>query len=91
MDGRDGQSYATVQIGLQCWMAQNLNVGTMTLGTSTQGTSVSPVSSIQKYCYNNDPAQCAAVLRGTSFTHPDILAELDKRGDPARYDMMEPM
>ena len=38
-----------------------------------------------------DPAQCAAVLRGTSFTHPDILAELDKRGDPARYDMMEPM
>lgn len=58
VDSRDGQSYATVQIGLQCWMAQNLNVGTMVAGTATQGTSTSPASAIQKYCDNNDPAQC---------------------------------
>jgi uncharacterized protein (TIGR02145 family) len=58
VDGRDSQSYATVQIGRQCWMAQNLNIGTMVLGTTTQGTNTSPASAINKYCYNNDPAQC---------------------------------
>ena len=58
VDARDSQSYATVQIGTQCWMQQNLNVGTMVLGATNQGTNVSSASSIQKYCYNDDPAQC---------------------------------
>ncbi len=29
IDPRDGQSYPTVQIGGMCWMAKNLNIGTM--------------------------------------------------------------
>jgi uncharacterized protein (TIGR02145 family) len=59
VDARDSQSYTTVQIGTQCWMQQNLNVGTRVDGTATQGTNVSSAASIQKYCYNNDPAQCS--------------------------------
>ena len=28
---RDGKIYSTIEIGTQCWMAQNLNIGTMIL------------------------------------------------------------
>ena len=49
-----GQSYATIQIGGQCWMAENLNVGTMVNGTSSQTNN----SIIEKYCYNNNAAEC---------------------------------
>jgi len=48
-DPRDGQSYGTVKIGNQCWMAKNLNVGLMvnfSAGQSNNGI-------IEKYCYNN--------------------------------------
>jgi len=50
----DGQSYATVQIGGQCWMAENLNVGTMILASTNQTNN----STIEKYCYNDDAANC---------------------------------
>ncbi len=48
-------SYKTVQIGNQCWMAENLNVGTRIDGTSSQTDN----GIIEKYCYNNDPVICA--------------------------------
>ncbi|HOW26569.1 MAG TPA: FISUMP domain-containing protein [Bacteroidales bacterium] len=57
VDTRDGQSYATVLIGDQCWMAENLNVGEM-IGSTTGGFQQSDNWIIEKYCYNNDPAQC---------------------------------
>jgi len=72
VDSRDSKSYSTVLIGSQCWMAQNMNVGTKItsctngyLGTCTtggdtaqaQGTSC---ASIQKYCYNDSEANCTA-------------------------------
>jgi uncharacterized protein (TIGR02145 family) len=50
-----GESYPTVQIGTQCWMAKNLNVGTMISGTSDQTNN----STLEKYCYNNNPANCS--------------------------------
>jgi uncharacterized protein (TIGR02145 family) len=49
-----GESYPIVQIGSQCWFAKNLNVGTMVTGPTTQTNN----STIEKYCYNNDTAQC---------------------------------
>ena len=58
VDARDSQSYATVQIGTQCWMQQNLNVGTEIAGATNQGTNVSSASSIQKYCYGDASSSC---------------------------------
>jgi uncharacterized protein (TIGR02145 family) len=49
-----GESYPTVQIGTQCWFAKNLNIGTMIQGTNDQTNN----STLEKYCYNNDPANC---------------------------------
>ena len=49
-----GQTYNTVEIGTQCWLKENLNVGTMIPGSQSQ-TGAPP---IEKYCYNDDPANC---------------------------------
>ncbi len=49
-----GQKYRTIQIGTQCWMRDNLNVGTMipALTTSTNN------GLIEKYCYADNAANC---------------------------------
>jgi len=53
-DTRDGQIYSSVQIDNQCWMAENLNIGTMVPGSNNQINN----SIIEKYCYDNNPANC---------------------------------
>ncbi len=53
-DSRDGKAYATVQIGNQCWMAENLNIGTRINGTSNQTNN----GTIEKYCYNDLESNC---------------------------------
>ncbi len=53
-DSRDGKSYTTVQIGNQCWMAENLNIGTRIDGSNNQTDN----GTIEKYCYNDDEANC---------------------------------
>ena len=50
----DGNSYSTVQIGSQCWMKQNLNVGTMVNGSSGQSND----ALVEKYCYSDLTSNC---------------------------------
>jgi uncharacterized protein (TIGR02145 family) len=50
----EGKTYHTVLIGSQCWMKENLNVGTMIPGSSEQTNN----SLIEKYCYDEDTANC---------------------------------
>ncbi len=53
-DPRDEQVYNTVQIGEQCWMAENLNIGEMISGSSYQADN----GIIEKFCYDDNPANC---------------------------------
>jgi len=49
-----GNTYQTVLIGSQCWMAENLNIGTRIDVSTAQ----SDNGIIEKYCYNNLEANC---------------------------------
>jgi uncharacterized protein (TIGR02145 family) len=53
-DVRNSQTYNTVLIGTQCWMAENLNIGTRIDGANNQTNN----STTEKYCYNDDDANC---------------------------------
>jgi uncharacterized protein (TIGR02145 family) len=54
-DIRDSKVYPTVQIGTQCWMADNLNYGTQIPGASSMRDNCIP----EKQCFNDLPALCA--------------------------------
>ncbi len=53
-DERDGQYYETVQIGEQCWMAENLNVGERIDG----GIEMADNEIVEKYCYQDQSNNC---------------------------------
>ena len=57
IDLRDGQSYPTVQIGNQCWTAENLNIGTMLISNSPGG-QMTDNGVIEKYCWQNNINYC---------------------------------
>jgi len=54
IDTRDWQSYKTVQIDTLCWMAENLNIGSMVNGSNDQFDN----GVIEKYCYDDIQDSC---------------------------------
>ncbi|NUN08238.1 MAG: hypothetical protein HUU54_03600 [Ignavibacteriaceae bacterium] len=50
----EGKTYNTVQIGTQCWLKENLDVGTRVNGSQNQTNN----STIEKYCYNDLESNC---------------------------------
>jgi uncharacterized protein (TIGR02145 family) len=76
VDSRDGKSYATLLIGTQCWMAQNLNVGVM-VNSNMGGFLQTDNGTIEKYCYNNDPDVC------------DVYGGLYQWDEAMQYDTLE--
>ncbi len=54
-DPRDGKTYSTVDIAGKCWMSVNLNYGsTVTSSTMQRDNCIH-----EKYCYNDNPANCS--------------------------------
>lgn len=53
-DTRDSKVYRTLLIGSQCWMKENLNIGTLVSGTVNQGNN----GTIEKYCYDDLESNC---------------------------------
>ncbi|HZW39382.1 MAG TPA: fibrobacter succinogenes major paralogous domain-containing protein [Ignavibacteriaceae bacterium] len=49
-----GKDYNTVLIGTQCWLKENLNVGTRINGSPNMSNN----GILEKYCYNNDTTYC---------------------------------
>jgi uncharacterized protein (TIGR02145 family) len=59
----DGNVYNTLKIGTQCWMKQNMRVGTrINVATAQSNNSI-----IEKYCYDDNPANCTT----NHPNHPD--------------------
>ena len=54
LDARDGNYYNTVELDGKCWMAENLNVGSMIDGIEDQ----SDNGIAEKYCYANNTFLC---------------------------------
>jgi uncharacterized protein (TIGR02145 family) len=51
-----GKVYHTIQIFSQCWLKENLNVGTMVESTMQQSNN----GTVEKYCFNNDLNICSS-------------------------------
>ncbi len=75
-----GQKYSTVQIGTQCWMKSNLNVGTMVTSQasapclqyySTWWSCQIDPNTIEKYCYSNTASYC--VSGGGLYEWPEAM------------------
>jgi uncharacterized protein (TIGR02145 family) len=72
-DPRDKQVYATVKIGDQCWMAENLNIGKQITGFNQKNNDV-----IEKVCYDNDEKNCS--VYGGLYTWHEMMGWQEQEG-----------
>lgn len=82
-DARDNQVYKTVTIDNVIWMAQNLNIGTMihaTTGGYRHDGFQMDNDTIEKFCYKNDPANCA--IYGGLYQWDEAMAHGSNEGSP---------
>jgi uncharacterized protein (TIGR02145 family) len=70
----EGQVYNTIQIFSQCWLKENLNVGTMIQGIEE----MTDNDTIEKYCYNNEPDSC--VKYGGLYQWNEIMQYTQQQG-----------
>jgi uncharacterized protein (TIGR02145 family) len=63
----EGKVYHTAYIGTQCWLKENLNVGTMLNSSQIQSNN----GVIEKYCYQNQSGNC--VLYGGLYTWDELM------------------
>jgi uncharacterized protein (TIGR02145 family) len=71
----EGRMYHTVRIGDQCWMAENLDVGTMIDISNAQTDNGTP----EKYCMNNVAENCS--LYGGLYQWDEAMQYVDTEGD----------
>jgi len=65
-----GKTYNTVLIGSQCWLKENLDVGTM-INSTGSGFQQTNNGIIEKYCYANNPANCE--IYGGLYEWPEAM------------------
>ncbi|MFA4942587.1 MAG: FISUMP domain-containing protein [Patescibacteria group bacterium] len=66
--------YDTVEIGTQCWLKQNINIGARVNGASNQSNN----SSLEKYCYSDNLNNCTtygALYQWGEAMQYSVLAE----------------
>jgi len=73
----DDKTYQTVAIGKQCWLKQNLDVGTMltssaTLPDDSELPNPDYPSTVQKWCYESKPENCKLI--GAFYTWAEAMA-----------------
>lgn len=66
------KDYNTVLIGNQCWLKENLDIGTMITGWPENN------STIEKYCYNNDVVNCSTF--GGLYTWDEAMQYVTTEG-----------
>ena len=70
----EGNTYNTIIIGKQCWMAENLNIGDkidVTVDQTDNGT-------IEKYCYDNHESNCD--IYGALYQWGELMNYITEEG-----------
>lgn len=72
-----GITYHTLQIGNQCWLKENLNIGTrVDINTDQTNNSI-----LEKYCYNNDESNCT--IYGGHYQWAELVQYLNGASNTA--------